>query len=288
MNKKKKMRVGFFGDFENARRAMQDEHNGNFDINKYINLIKTFIEKLNYTNVEMFIYGCFDATVFNHNHLYYLGALKKAGFKIINVPRKKNGKDRSDMSIAVDICKHLFLLDNIDHYVIFSGDSDFSYLMKTIKLHDKKVSIISLDNRLARELKMYANEVVSVDPSELCERPTIKIIEKATPMNKAEEDLEKWRIFAKAVISFSNYFKEKRKDDGFLSLSHFKDKYMADYSLTEEEFNTSFNNALKEGLIILDKRSTAYTKNLVSCIEPNFSNNIMLIINQEIENEQFS
>lgn len=282
MEQEKIVRVGVFCDLENSRYSMENNGGGSFDIEKYVNLITKFIKTLGSSEIQKFVYGCFDVKFFNHRSLYNVEILKKNNFCIQNVPLKKNGKDRSDMHIATDICTHLFKLDDIDHYVIFSGDSDFSYLLQTIKLNNKKVSIMSLGGSLADELKIYANEVIVINPDELNEKHSAVIIQSAK--NSLEEKLKEWRFFVKIVIDFHNFFKEKNGNEGFLALSHFKERYQKDQLISENQFNTLINKAEEENLIIIQKKETLHTVNLVSCIEPNMENKIVIIINQELIN----
>ena len=65
-------------------------------------------------------------------------------------------KANFDVEIATDI-----LLDKskVDEIIIFSGDSDFEYLVKRLKDTGKKVSIFSSRKTISWELKLAASSI---------------------------------------------------------------------------------------------------------------------------------
>jgi len=104
----------------------------------------------------------------------YLKYLDYTGFNVITKPLKKIRikkdevdskiyktdyifKANFDVEITVDI-----LLDKTksDEVLIFSGDSDFQYLIKKLKSIGKKVIIYSSKETISWELKLEANEVI--------------------------------------------------------------------------------------------------------------------------------
>ena len=91
-------------------------------------------------------------------HDGFLTVLKKSGYKLVTKPIKliknrKNGghvrKANFDVEIAVDVIK---LVETFDNCVLFSGDSDFHYLIKELKKMGKKVIVASLKYHVSREL----------------------------------------------------------------------------------------------------------------------------------------
>lgn len=94
----------------------------------------------------------------NKQHDAFLTVLKKSGYKLNTKPLKliKNRKDGShlrkanfDVEIAVEAMKRI---DSFDTFILFSGDSDFDYLIKELKKKDKKVIVVSLKYHVAKEL----------------------------------------------------------------------------------------------------------------------------------------
>jgi len=69
-------------------------------------------------------------------------------------------KANFDVEIATDI-----LLDKskIDEIIIFSGDSDFEYLVKKLKNTGKNVSVFSSRKTISWELKLAASDIVYLE-----------------------------------------------------------------------------------------------------------------------------
>ena len=107
----------------------------------------------------------------------YLRYLNNIGFDIVTRPLKKikiSGdeipfkiyktnhiyKANFDVEIAVDI-----LLDKTktDEVIIFSGDSDFQYLVKKLKDSGKRVIIFSSRKTISWELKLEASQVIYLE-----------------------------------------------------------------------------------------------------------------------------
>lgn len=91
-------------------------------------------------------------------HDGFLTFLKRTGYKLITKPLKliRNRKDGGhlrkanfDVEIAVDAMK---LINDFESCIIFSGDSDFHYLIKELKKQSKMVVVASLKYHVSREL----------------------------------------------------------------------------------------------------------------------------------------
>lgn len=91
-------------------------------------------------------------------HDKFLTFLKRTGYKLITKPlklikdRKQGGhlrKANFDVEIAVDAMK---LINDFETCIIFSGDSDFHYLIKELKKRGKMVAVASLKYHVSREL----------------------------------------------------------------------------------------------------------------------------------------
>jgi len=97
----------------------------------------------------------------------YLRYLDKVGITSVTKPLKKIKTEKGivfksnfDVEMATDI-----VLDrsNIDEVILFSGDSDFNYLVKKLKDLGKRVVVISSRKMIAWELKLSADEYIFVE-----------------------------------------------------------------------------------------------------------------------------
>jgi len=63
------------------------------------------------------------------------------------------------------------MLDKFDTLVLFSGDSDFNYLIKKLRLKGKQVVVISTKHHISRELIESSNKYIDLKKlRELIER----------------------------------------------------------------------------------------------------------------------
>ena len=99
----------------------------------------------------------------------FLSSLRKIGLKTITKPLKiiKDKQNRvvfksnCDVEMAVDI---LLEVNNFETLVLFSGDSDFIYLIKTLqKQFQKQVIVYSCRKTIAWELKLTAIKYFFLD-----------------------------------------------------------------------------------------------------------------------------
>jgi len=89
----------------------------------------------------------------------FLRKLQKIGFKVITKPVKYlldeqghfSEKANFDVEITGDVLKNLYKIDIV---ILFSGDSDFVYLVKLIHEQNKKIFVYSSRKTIAWELKL--------------------------------------------------------------------------------------------------------------------------------------
>ncbi|MBI4035311.1 NYN domain-containing protein [Candidatus Daviesbacteria bacterium] len=108
--------------------------------------------------VKLQFIGFYTVRFDTKNHDAFLTVLKRTGYKLITKPLKliknrRNGehlrKANFDVEIAVDAIKRL---DTFDNCILFSGDSDFNYLIKELQNKGKTVIVASLRYHVSREL----------------------------------------------------------------------------------------------------------------------------------------
>jgi len=92
------------------------------------------------------------------NHRLFLSLLQKLGYQITKKPLKiyfdhsdehPHRKANFDVEIAVDAATSLSRFDTI---ILFSGDSDFVYLLEFLRKNNKKAVLISRKGHVAKEL----------------------------------------------------------------------------------------------------------------------------------------
>lgn len=101
--------------------------------------------------------GFYTARFATPEHDNFLTMLKKNGYKLVTknlkiIRSKTNShlrKANFDVEIAVDALKYLSTYGTI---IIFSGDSDFAYLIDYLHVCDKKVIVASLKHHISKEL----------------------------------------------------------------------------------------------------------------------------------------
>lgn len=95
--------------------------------------------------------------------------LKKIGYKLITKPLKiikapeiKIGNIRKanfDVEITVDV---MAALKRFDTLVLFSGDSDFNYLIKFLRAKSKRVIVVSTKHHVSKELIESSNKYIDI------------------------------------------------------------------------------------------------------------------------------
>jgi len=112
--------------------------------------------------------GFFTVRFDNRSHDAFLTILKKTGYILVTKPLKvirnksKAGHTRKanfDVEIAVEAMKQIASFDTM---ILFSGDSDFDYLIKELKRQGKKVIVVSTKYHVSRELIKRADHYVDL------------------------------------------------------------------------------------------------------------------------------
>jgi len=93
----------------------------------------------------------------------FLRKIRKIGFKIITKPVKtlidEQGnyieKANFDVEITGDTLKNLYKVNII---ILFSGDSDFTYLIKLVREEEKKLFVFSSSRTISWDLKLKSDK----------------------------------------------------------------------------------------------------------------------------------
>jgi len=117
--------------------------------------LKEFLERQG----EIIYLGFYTVRFETKSHNNFLTVLKKLGYKLVTKPVKIIKKGRAnqshvrkanfDVEIVVEAMKRV---NQYKSLVLFSGDSDFDYLLKELKKQGKKIFVVSLKHHIAKEL----------------------------------------------------------------------------------------------------------------------------------------
>lgn len=111
--------------------------------------------------------GFFTVRFGNKEHDAFLTVLKKTGYSLVTKPlkliRDRNKghvrKANFDVEISVEAIKRLKSYETL---ILFSGDSDFDYLLKVVKAEGKKVIVVSMKYHVSRELIDRADKYIDL------------------------------------------------------------------------------------------------------------------------------
>ncbi len=103
----------------------------------------------------------------------YQRTLMEHGFELIHLPETTaQGKNGSDVRLAIDMFENMGLFDSINIFVLGSGDTDFVSLIQRVRSRGKKVIVIGFDRSVGAAIKNNCNEFKSLN--ELLGEPEYK------------------------------------------------------------------------------------------------------------------
>ncbi|MFH1656364.1 MAG: NYN domain-containing protein [Candidatus Nealsonbacteria bacterium] len=79
--------------------------------------------------------------------------------KAEDIARGDIRKANFDVEIAIDVIE---MIDNFDTFVLFSGDSDFNYLLKKLITKNKNIIVISSKHHVSKELIENSNKYIDI------------------------------------------------------------------------------------------------------------------------------
>jgi len=144
-----KGRVFVFVDAANLEKSVQD-------LGWRVNYRKLKVYFRNNTNLRSIRF--YSVAFGNAPHNDFLDSLRAKGYRVVTKPLKiiKDGSEPDgeirkadfDVEIAVDAMEKL---DKYDTMILFSGDSDFDYLVKALRQKGKEVVVFSTKHHIAKE-----------------------------------------------------------------------------------------------------------------------------------------
>lgn len=117
------------------------------------------------TVLAKIIYYCVRHDSESQNRFFTL--LKKTGFKLITKPIKtivhEDGTYKRKANFDVEIALDAYIAkDNYDTLILFSGDSDFKYLIELLRIENKRVVVVSSRYHISKELIEVASKYIDL------------------------------------------------------------------------------------------------------------------------------
>ena len=97
----------------------------------------------------------------------FLKKLKKIGFKVVTKPVKiikdESGRELEKANFDVEITADILQSPSAGIVILFTGDSDFAYLVKVLHKKGRKVVVFSSRKTLSWELKLSTDKYIFVE-----------------------------------------------------------------------------------------------------------------------------
>ena len=141
-------RVAIFIDAANIAQSVED-----FGCRVSYRRLKRFFT----TNCKLVYIGFYSVAFGDKGHQDFLNFLSHSGYHLVTKPLKiikdRGGKEikkaNFDVEISVEVMERTADFDTL---VLFSGDSDFEYLLRKLRLKGKKLIVFSTKYHVAKEL----------------------------------------------------------------------------------------------------------------------------------------
>lgn len=166
----------------------------------------------------------------------YQSQLMEHGFELIHLPETSHqGKNGSDVRLAVDVMEHLVRYPEVDTFLIGSGDTDFIPLIQRVRSQSKFVVVMGFEHSVSRLVRQNSAEFRSLE--DLLGKP-----EEESPGSDLAEEME--LSYGRELLI--RYIKSRSEEDGVL-LSKLKQHLLRmDPAFSEKEMGyASFKKFLK-------------------------------------------
>ncbi len=145
--------IAVFSDFENIAIGVREANFPSFDINMVVERLldkgKVLVKKA-YADWE--------------RYRAYCRPMHEAGFELFEIPHVSySGKNSADIHLVVDALDLCYTRPHIDTFVILSGDSDFSPLVRKLRVNNKTVIGIGVKKSSSNLLIECCDEFIYYD-----------------------------------------------------------------------------------------------------------------------------
>ncbi len=139
----------------------------------------------------------------------------RKGFKPVQVTRKNNKKDRTDLTLSLDALQMCYTANHVNWFCLGSGDADYVDVIERIRAHgEKKVTSFSVEKTTSPDL---LNFVIPEYIENYCEKNGYRLVDTFKVMS--------------LLFNMSSFHKEK---GGFLGVGKFR-KALIEKGLCSEE-----------------------------------------------------
>ncbi len=105
-------------------------------------------------------YGDWTRSAFNR----YQTQLMEHGFELIHLPETNSqGKNGSDVRLAIDVMEYIALFPAIETVIIGSGDTDFIPLIQRLRSHGKNVVVMGFEHSVGTLVKRNSAEFIPLE-----------------------------------------------------------------------------------------------------------------------------
>ena len=168
----------------------------------------------------------------------YQTRLMEHGFDLVHLPETNSqGKNGSDVRLAIDVMDYLGLYREVSTFIIGSGDTDFIPLIQRLRGRGKKVIVLGFEHSVGKLVKRNSGEFKSLE--ELIGAP-----EEESPSSDMVDDKDK-----SAGRDLIIRFLKSRTDEGPVLMARLKQQLLRlDPSFSEKDMGFSSFKAFVRSL----------------------------------------
>ncbi|TCL70935.1 OST-HTH/LOTUS domain-containing protein [Hydrogenispora ethanolica] len=193
----------------------------------------------------------------------YQNVLMEQGFELVHLPATNlQGKNGSDVRLAIDVMENLELFETINTIVLGSGDTDFVPLIQRVRARGIKVISIGFDHSVGNLVKNNSAEFKSLE--ELIGKPEA---------NSLSSDLVQERDISYGRELLIRYIRNRNNDEPVLLATLKQDLLRLDPSFSEK----------KLGFSSFKKFINSFLGNLVNRVDQTEKDGLLLVYLNDVD-----
>ncbi|ATG90771.1 NYN domain-containing protein [Methylomonas koyamae] len=216
--------------------------------------------------------------VWSRPHLaMYQATLNKQGFELIHCYHPASGKNSADIYMTVDVMECAWQFNNINYFVLVTGDSDFSPVFRRLRAIGKEVIGVGQSSTLSQCVEGTCSRYIYTDEFVECSQnlPEINASIEGLPQanvpcktqKSSDQDVIKQKILSVAIELTKTVLKSEK---GPINISQLRNKLVArDKAFDHKVLGFSQFSAFLAAIngIKLEKKGTAQFASLVNKAE---------------------